>query len=548
MDYEKLAELLLPQASDDLAQFETQFPPRNLPEGAQVTRLAPSPTGFIHLGNLYSALTNERIAHQSGGVFFLRIEDTDLKRTVEGAVETVIKTLRYFDINFDEGATLDGETGGYGPYYQRQRAGIYQAFVKDLIRRGLAYPCFCTEDELTAIRQQQEAEKATPGYYGKWARCRDLTLEQVQAHLAVGDPFVIRLRSQGTPEGTIKFHDSIKGEITMPENVQDVVILKSDGIPTYHFAHAIDDHFMRTTLVVRGEEWLSSVPIHWELFHVLGFRMPKYAHTAQLMKLDGGNKRKLSKRKDPELSLDFYRRDGYHPKCVRVYLLTLLNSNFEEWYDKHPDAPIEEFPFRLSKMSQSGALFDLDKLHSICKNELAKLSLDEMKAFLRDWAEEYRPDLAQLYFADEAKLDKILTLCMGIGAKRRRKDFVLASQIMDSLHFFFDETFRPAETYPMDSETVREILRRFLETYDPADDATMWFDKVKAIGQAFGFTPDMKAYKANPDAYRGSVAHVAGVLRVAVTGAEVSPDLWTVMQILGPDVARARVQAAIDRL
>ena len=341
MDLIKLADALIPDKDvKPLDYYEEKYPLRNLPEGAQVTRLAPSPTGFMHIGNLYVALANERIAHQSGGVFYLRIEDTDEKRKVEGAVEVIHKSLKYFGVNFDEGADLCGE---YGPYYQRQRAEIYHAYAKELIKKGLAYPCFCTEEDLEKTREYQTENKLLPGYYGEFAKCRSLTEEEIYENLKAGKPYVIRLRSQGNVEEKHTFRDQVKGDITVTENNQDVVILKSDGIPTYHFAHAIDDHFMRTTLVIRGEEWLSSLPIHIELFKVLGFRLPKYGHNCSIQKIDGETRRKLSKRKDPEASLNYYREQGYHPEAVRTYMLTLLNSNFEEWLLKFPDKPLDEF-------------------------------------------------------------------------------------------------------------------------------------------------------------------------------------------------------------
>ena len=396
MDLKKLAARLIPDENlPSLEECERAYPPRKLNEGAEVTRLAPSPTGFIHLGNLYSALADERTAHITGGIFYLRIEDTDEKRKVEGAVESVIRSLDYFGINFDEGAEIDGENA-YGPYYQRRRAPIYRAFAKDLLERGLAYPCFCTEEELDEIRRVQTENKEITGYYGKYAVWRDKTEEEVYAALEKGLPFVIRLKSQGDVNIKHTFRDAIKGSITVTENNQDVVILKSDGIPTYHFAHAVDDHFMRTTLVIRGEEWLSSLPIHIELFKVLGFPLPRYGHTCSLMKVDGGTKRKLSKRKDPELSLDFYRAAGYYPQAVIKYLMTILNSNFEEWAAKNPDKDYTAFPFSVSKMGKSGALFDLDKLNDVSRDELSKLSPEGMYEFLNGWVKEFgtEPDRA----------------------------------------------------------------------------------------------------------------------------------------------------------
>ncbi len=544
MDYKALAERLLPGEYPDLEYYEKLYPPRDLPKGAQVTRLAPSPTGFIHLGNLFSATADERLAHQNGGVLYLRIEDTDLKRKVDGAVEAVISALKYFDIKFDEGAEIGGDDT-YAPWYQRQRADIYRAFVKHLIEIGRAYPCFCTEEELNALREEQTAKKEITGYYGKYAKCRNLTEEEIYKNLDAGKPFVIRLRSMGDPENKIKFHDAIKGDITVTENDQDVVILKSDGIPTYHFAHAIDDHFMRTTLVVRGEEWLASLPIHIELFNVLGFPLPHYAHHCSLMKQDGDTRRKLSKRKDPELALEFYRKEGYFPRAVKVYMLTLLNSNFEEWYLKNPDRPLEEFKFAAEKMSKSGTLFDIDKLNDISKNELAKLSAEEMFDFLKTWADEFGTEAQKHAFDDREKMLKVLSLCMGIGGKKRRKDFTTASQAMDFIKYFFE---RPVdfETYRVDGATKGAILRGFLATYDPADDAQAWFAKIKAIAAENGFAAEMRDYKADPEAFRGSVADVAEVLRIATTGKANTPDLWTIHQILGADETKERIAKAIN--
>ena len=541
MDYQKLAERLLPGDYPALDFYEEKYPPRALEKGAQVTRLAPSPTGFIHLGNLFVAIANERIAHQSGGVMYLRIEDTDEKRRVEGAVEAVKNALRYFAIRFDEGAEIDGDNT-YAPWYQRQRAEIYRAFVKSLIVRGKAYPCFCSEEELSALRDKQTEEKKITGYYGEYARCRNLTEEEIYQNLDAGRPFVIRLKSAGNPENKIKFHDEIKGDITVTENDQDIVILKSDGIPTYHFAHAIDDHFMRTTLVIRGEEWLASLPIHLELFSVLGFDLPRYGHNCSLMKQDGETRRKLSKRKDPELSLEFYRQEGYFPRAVRVYMLTLLNSNFEEWYLKNPDKPLEEFPFSVKKMGKSGALFDLDKLNDISKNELSRLSAEEMFDFLKAWADEYG-SYEKSYFKDREYLVKILNLIMGTGGKKRRKDITTARQAMGLISYFFRR--KQEDGYRVDDATRRAILESFLTTYDYSDDAQTWFNKVKQIAASLGFAAEMRDYKENPDAYKGNVSDVAEVLRIAVTGRANTPDLWTVMQILGAYEAKARIAEAL---
>ena len=549
MDWNKLADVLVPDENvKPLEYYEELYPARDLPQGAQVTRLAPSPTGFIHLGNLFVAIANERIAHQSQGTMYLRIEDTDLKRKVDGAVDAVKNALRYFDIRFDEGAEIEGATNAYGPYYQRERAEIYHAYVKDLIKRGLAYPCFCTEDELSALREKQTAEKKITGYYGEYAACRNLTEEEIYANLAAKKPYVIRLRSQGNAENKIAFRDEIKGDITVTENDQDVVILKSDGIPTYHFAHAIDDHFMRTTVVIRGEEWLASLPIHIELFNVLGFRRPKYGHNCSLQKIDGDTRRKLSKRKDPELSLEFYRQEGYFAKAVKVYMLTLLNSNFEEWYMKNPETALEEFKFSINKMGKSGALFDLNKLNDISKNELAKLSAEEMFTFLSDWANEFGTETQKAYFADKDYMLQVLTLCMGIGGKKRRKDFTTAKQAVEFMAYFFDETFAPEYAYRFDNETVKKVLAGFKAVYDVTDDNSAWFEKLKGVANELGFATDMKAYKANPEAFPGNVSDVAEMLRVAMTGLTNTPDLCTIMQILGTDRTIARLDKAIASL
>ena len=552
MDYNRLAELLFPHIDKTPDDYEAMFPKRDLPEGAMVTRLGPSPTGFIHLGNLYGAFVDERLAHQSGGTFYLRIEDTDDKRYVEGAVETIITSLKFFDINFDEGALLDGETGNYGPYYQSQRGEIYQCFVKELVKKGLAYPCFLTEDELAAIRQTQEAAKETTGIYGKYAEAsRNLSLEEIEANIKAGKPYVVRLKSSGNHDlpseeiRHIKVEDAIRGTLSMPENNQDVIILKATGIPTYHFAHVIDDYFMRTTHVIRGEEWLMSLPIHVELFEKLGFEMPVYCHTAQLMKLDNGNKRKLSKRKDPELSLDYYRQEGYHPQAVKEYLLTILNSNFEEWRIENPDAPIDDFKFTTDKMSSGGALFDLNKLNDVSKDVLVKLPAAELCSFMTEWAREFRPEILPLFEGNEEYITKILDL--GRSGNKPRKDLVYGKQIFEFISYFFDDYFKIEDTIPenVSDEDAAEILRRYLASYDHSDDQSQWFDKIREIGTEMGYAAKPKDFKKNPDQYKGHVGHVSTVIRLAVTGRSQSPDIWEIQQILGEKRTRERVEALI---
>lgn len=551
MDYNKLAELLFPHITKDPADYETIYPERKLPAGAKVTRLGPSPTGFIHLGNLYGAFVDERLAHQSDGIFYLRIEDTDDKRQVEGAVEAIISSLEFFGVTFDEGASMEGDKGDYGPYSQSQRAEIYQTYVKQLVRRGQAYPCFCTEEELTAIREEQENLKENPGYYGKWAKHRDLSSEEIQSRIEAGLSFVVRLRSKGTHDcaeeeiKTISVEDGIRGTLTMPENDQDVVLLKANGIPTYHFAHVVDDHLMRTTHVVRGAEWLPSLPIHVELFHALGWPLPIYCHTAQLMKMEDGNKRKLSKRKDPELSLDYYRSEGYHPKAVREYLLTILNSNYEEWRLDNPDAPQEAFAFTVEKMSNSGTLFDLDKLNDISKDVLVKLPAGELCEFLTAWAKSYRQSLVGLFERREEYLMRILDL--GREGDKPRKDFVFARQMFEFIGYFYDDYFKIEDAYPenVSNEDAKIILSSYLEGYDHSDDQSLWFDKIREIATANGYAAKPKDYKKNPELYKGHVGDVSTVIRIALMGRAMSPDLWEIQQILGEEKTRERIKKSV---
>lgn len=549
MDNEKLAELLFPDIKNTLDYYENKYPQRDLPPKAEVTRIGPSPTGFIHLGNLYSAMAGERLAHRSSGVFYLRIEDTDNKRKVDGAVESVISSLDYFGIKFDEGAEVQTQASdiSYGPFYQRQRAEVYQTFIKDLVKQGLAYPCFCSEEEIDAMRKVQTDQKLDIGYYGEWAKCRNLTFEEIEQKISNGEPYSMRLRSAGQPGNTVKFNDEIMGEITLPENMLDIVILKSDGIPTYHFAHAVDDHLMRTTTVIRGCEWLPSVPVHIELFNVLGFRRPRYAHTAQLMKIEDGKKRKLSKRKDPELSLGYYRELGYHPEAVRIYLMTILNSNFEEWYQKNPTLPLEEFKFSLNKMGVSGILFDLLKLDDISSNILSGKERDEVYKFFYNWMVQHKSEFVDIYFVDHEKMKKIMDLCMGVGQKRRRKDFINCIQMFDFLAYFFDDIFKPQYEFE-NYENISDIISEFKQTYDYNDDANTWFGKLKLIADKFGYASDMKAYKQEPDKYKGNVSHIAEIIRVGVTGKKNTPDLWTIMQILGTQSCMNRLDKAAEYL
>ena len=547
MDYQALAQLLFPEVTDTTEMLEEKYPVRNLPEGAVVTRMAPSPTGFVHLGNLVQGLIAERMAHQSGGVLFLRVEDTDAKREVAGAVEVLIDTLKHYDICFDEGVTHEGDKGIYGPYHQRQRASIYHVFAKKLVEEGKAYPCFCTEEELTAMRQQQETSKENFGYYGKYAIWRDRSLEDIQAQLAAGNPWVLRFRSEGSIENQFKFDDIVKGKLTITENDIDHVLLKSDGIPTYHFAHAVDDHLMRTTHVVRGDEWMATLPFHIQLFKALGFRLPKYVHIGPLMKMDGTSKRKLSKRKDPELALTFYKAEGFPVEAVYEYVMTILNSNFEDWRRANPTAPVDDFKFSPKKLNPAGSLFDYAKLTDVSKNEIAKMDAEKVYALLTEWAKEFDPDFAKKLTADPAYAKAILAI--GRGGKKPRKDLATWQEAKPYMGFFYDEYLEaPVFDEKFSAETVKTALAKFLEKFDIRDDSGVWFEKVKEITTEMGFTTDMKAYKADPTAFPGTVADVSTFIRQATTGKTNSPDLYTVMQILGYDRTVERIRAVMESL
>ena len=547
MDYKALAEILFPDVTMTPDEVEAKFAKRELPEGAVVTRMAPSPTGFVHLGNLVQGMISERMAHQSGGVLFLRVEDTDAKREVPGAVKVLINTLKHYGITFDEGATIDGDAGDYGPYRQRQRAAIYHVFAKKLVEEGKAYPCFCTEEELTAMREAQEAAKENFGYYGKYATWRDRPIEDIQAQLDAGNPWVLRFRSEGSIENQFKFDDLVKGKLTITENDVDNVLLKSDGIPTYHFAHAVDDELMRTTHVVRGDEWLPSLPFHIQLFKALGFKLPKYVHIGPLMKMDGTSKRKLSKRKDPELALTYYKAEGFPVDSVCEYLMTVLNSNFEDWRKANPDADRNTFKFSPKKLNPAGSLFDYAKLTDVSKNVISRMNAEDVYTQLVEWAKEFDADFAAKLEADPAYATSILAI--GRGGKKPRKDLATWKEAKPYMGFFYDEYLeKPAFDEKFEKAVVIDALKRFLEKFDIADDSNTWFNKVKEITTDMGFTTDMKAYKADPTAFPGTVADVSTFIRQAVTGKTNSPDLYTVMQILGYDRTVARINAAIADL
>lgn len=549
---QKLASLIFPDVTDadTVESLEERFPERGLSEGAKVTRIAPSPTGSMHIGNLYGGLADERIAHSAtkDGVFYLRIEDTDDKREVPGAVEKIIKYLGAFGIEFDEGASADGDIGAYGPYRQRARAKIYHIVAKKLLLDGRAYPCFCTEEDLQKAHAAQEAAKENFGYYGKWAIHRDMPVEEAIKRIENGESYVLRFRSMGDPTKKVEFKDQIKGKLSFPENDQDFVLLKSDGIPTYHFAHVVDDHFMRTTDVVRGEEWLSTLPWHVELWRACGFKMPRFCHTAQVMKLDEetGTKRKMSKRKDPECTLGFYFEKGYPAASVIEYLMTLLNSNYEQWRQANPAASYKDFPFKASAMGNSGAMFDLAKFNDVSKNVIAHMTADEVYAFVAEWAKENDPDFYALISADAEYLKKFLAI--GRGGKKPRKDFACWSEVKDFVSYMYDALFEQKDEYPahVSAEDRNVLLKEYAALYVPEDDNNTWFEKVKNLSEAHGYTGDMKAYKATPEAFKGSVADVSNVIRVAITGRTNSPDLCSLMALLGKDRVTERLEKAAN--
>lgn len=545
----ELAELLFPDIDKTIEYYEELYPERELEKKAKVTRLGPSPTGFIHLGNLYGALVDERMAHLSGGPMLLRIEDTDHKRKVEGSEELIINSLKFFGIEFDEGVTLDGEKGIYGPYRQSDRKEIYQTAAKYLTEKGFAYPSFITEEEMAKLREQQEKEGVNTGYYGKWATDRNLTLEQIKEKIDANEPWTLRLKSSGDPEVAMKFKDGIRGEITVRQNNLDVVILKNNGIPTYHFAHVVDDHFMRITDVVRGEEWLSTLPIHLELFYVMGWKRPNYNHTAHLMKIeDSGKKRKLSKRKDPELSLEYYMRDGYFPEAVTEYLMTLMNSNYEEWRMKNPDAVYTDFNFKTKNMSSSGALFDLNKLNDISKDVLVKMSVEKIMDFMLDWSSKFNKDAHEKLTKYHDDLIKLLSI--GRGGKKPRKDLMNCTQIMDFIGYYFDEGFEHRDSLPerVSKEDAKNIVTEYLEMYNQEDTNEEWFEKIKEITDKNGFTSNNKEFKKNPEAFKGNVTDVSTAVRLAVVGRTQSPDLWSIQQIMGEERVKARIRKFLETL
>ncbi|MEK6264931.1 MAG: glutamate--tRNA ligase [Clostridium sp.] len=538
MDYTNLADLLLPSLDKTPDYYTNLYPERNLKEGAMVTRYAPSPTGFQHLGGVFAALISERVAHQSEGIFYFRVEDTDKKREVDGAIEDSTSTLRDFGIYFDEGV-LDSssEKGAYGPYKQSDRKEIYHTFVKDLIRKGLAYPCFCTEEALDETREIQQELKINTGDHGKWAIHRNASFDEINDELTKGTPFVIRLKSPGDPNKRVICNDLIKGPISMPENDQDIVILKTNGLPTYHFAHVIDDYLMRTTHVIRGEEWLSSLPIHLQLFEMLGYSAPNYAHIPTIMKMDGTSKRKLSKRKDPEIRVDFYKSEGYPLISVTEYLVNLVNSNFQEWRSENLNEPCTNFTIVLENMSKSGALFDISKLNDMSKNIIAAMSASNVYGLYLAFAKEYDTTTADTLIKHENYAKQIFNIER--ENENPRKDFVKWLDVKEHIEYFFDDFYeastREGYNFPehIEMEDVKIILKGYLDIYNHSDDADTWFSRVKELSEKLGYAKNGRVYKKNPDLYKGVVSDVATVIRVALTNRQQTQDLYEIMQVMG---------------
>lgn len=544
-DNKSLAELLFPQITKNTDYYEELYPARNLPEGARVSRFAPSPTGYLHFGGLYAATAAKLNCTATNGIFFLRIEDTDKKREIEDGVSAIVDGLEAFGITPDEGVMgFEKEEGAYGPYTQSKRAEIYQTFAKRLVEEGLAYPCFCSAEELDEIRAQQEKEDIK-GYYGKYAKCRDLTYDEIKSNIENGKTWTLRLKSPGSTEGKIKFEDMIKGKIEMPENVIDVVLLKTDGIPTYHFAHAVDDHLMRTTHVIRGDEWIASVPLHIQLFKVLGFKPVKYAHIAPIMKEDEGGKRKLSKRKDPEAAVSYYVEEGFPQESVSEYILTILNSNFEDWRRTNKDADLSAFPFNLKKMSVSGALFDMVKLTDVSKNVISTMKADKVFDLSNAWAKAYNEQLACLYAKDEDYAKAILNIDR--ENKKPRKDIAKWSDIPDYISYMYDETFTPCYELCGNAtpELAIDVIEKYIDAVDLNDDKDMWFSRMKELCEPLGCTPNVKEYKQNPESFRGHVGDVSTIIRVALTGRTNTPDLYSITALLGEERVKARLEKAL---
>ena len=549
MDYKDLANLIFPNVKD-ISYYEEKYPRRDLKEGAIVTRFAPSPTGFVHIGGLYQALVARKVATQTDGVFFLRIEDTDQKREIENGILDIVNSLKDFGIEADEGMINETEEkGNYGPYRQSLRGEIYRAYAKYMIELGKAYPCFCSPEEVDEIRKKQEAAKVRPGYYGVWAKCRNLTVEEMAEKIKSGEKYIIRFKSPGREDRKIKHHDVIKGNVTFPENDQDIVIIKADGLPTYHFAHVVDDHLMGTTHVIRSDEWLSSVPLHLQLFHEIGFKAPKYVHISPIMKNDNGNKRKLSKRKDPEAAVSYYEEQGIPAEAVKEYLLNIANSTFENWRRANPDKDIEEFELQLNKMNVSGALFDMVKLLDVGKTVISKFTAEKVYEEALKWAKRHDEELEKLLENREYSLK-----VFGIerGNKKPRKDIAKWSDVKENIEYMYDELFySKKQDYPYqvinNKDEINKILTLYIEKYyNDEDDKQTWFDKIKELSGELGYAKEVKEFKANPGKFKAHVGDVSTVLRVALTSRTNTPDMYEIMKILGKERIVERFKKAME--
>lgn len=549
MDYKDLANKIFPDAKD-VSYYEAKYIDRSLPEGAIVTRFAPSPTGFMHIGGLYQSAIAKKIANQTKGIFFLRIEDTDQKREVENGISEIVETLKEFDLSADEGM-IDEENsiGDYGPYKQSLRKEIYQAYAKFLIQKGLAYPCFCKSEDLEQMRQKQETAKLRTGYYGVWSKCRHIPINEAIEKIDNGEEYIVRFKSMGNPEKKMKHHDVIKGNVDFPENDQDIVIIKSDGLPTYHFAHAVDDHLMKTTHVIRGDEWLSSVPVHLQLFQALGFKTPKYAHIAPIMKEDNGAKRKLSKRKDPEAAASYYAEVGIPEEAVHEYLFNIANSNFEQWRKQNPDAKLGEFDLQLNKMSVSGALFDTVKLSDIAKRVISKYTKEEVYDKTRKWAQKYDQELIDLLEKDKEYTLKVLGIER--GNIKPRRDIGKWEDVKENIIYLYDEEFfKDQSCYEFqtttDKEEIKKIITRYIEKYfNIEDDKETWFNKMKDLAEEFGYAREVKEYKQNPEHYQGHIGDISTVIRICLTKRSNTPDMYEIIQVLGKESVEKRLYQAI---
>ncbi len=551
-NFEELANYIFPEINETIADLEKKYPPRNLPEGAEVTRFAPSPTGFLHLGSLFTSLVAHKVAKDTKGVFYLRLEDTDTKREIEGSGEELVRQLSFFDVAPEEGYLGDKDVGSYGPYRQSEREHIYRVCIKELMLKGRAYPCFCSAEQLEETREIQEMNKEIPGYYGDYAICRNIDPNDALTRIKNGEPYVIRFRSLGNHNNKVTFHDEIRGDISIAENDLDIVIMKSDGLPTYHFAHAVDDHFMRTTTVIRGEEWISSAPIHLELFAALGFKLPRYAHLPVIMKLDNGNKRKLSKRKDPEASVSHFIEGGYPAESLKTYLMSIANSNFEEWTSESKSYNIDDFKFSFSKMSLDGVLFDQDKLDFFSKEVIASFSAEELYNRLLKWSSQYDEKLHQ--FLEKYQQISVKALNIERGGEKARKDFSNYAQVYPIIGFFYQERYEEIvkDGYPfneaINSSVIKEVLLDFANTNDYSLPNDVWFSTVKELGVRHGFAESNKIFKQNPDQYKGHVGDVAEMIRVALCGAKNSPNLYCVLQILGKEEVNRRINLAVTSI